>query len=260
METLDTLPFFKNKAKHTLLRKTSTKPKTSTKSEGFITSEDEDFTALSYEAHAKKALLGASLKNTVMAVIFGLLGLALGFASLLYTLLNSNSTSYLPYIITIDKNGALLGHDTITETSIPEPARAAFVCDFIEALYTISSDRDYQVRLIRTVYARLSKDALLRSMVDSHYEQSEKLFLTKNHHREVIIESLLKKSEKTYEVEYTIKNRSEKTMSTEQFKATVVLSDCTREKRSLEDLRLNPLGLLISHLDIHKKLVGRSVN
>ena len=217
-----------------------------------------DKNSLSYEVYAKNTLLGSYLKGNVSSLLLGLLGITMGFAALLYTLIKSSDPLYLPYIVTIDRQGALINHATTENQKIPENARTAFVCDFIEALYRVSPDREYQIKLIKSVYARLDDNSQLRNFIDTHFEKSEMLFSNKHFSREVVIESLLKKSTKTYELEFTLRTVLKDTKHQESFQALIIIDEKHTESRPLEELRLNPLGLYVTFIEIHKKIITKS--
>lgn len=74
-----------------------------------------------------------STKNTLaFANALGYVGFALGFISLIGYLAADTKNKFIPYLVTVDKQGSILSVGKVQEQRvIPSQVVSAYLCDFI---------------------------------------------------------------------------------------------------------------------------------
>ncbi len=202
-----------------------------------------------------KKLLPVYLRENLIPVVMGLFGLSLGFLSLSYLMFTQRQGSFVPYLVTVDRQGSVIYSGKAERIpAIPQNVTADFMCDFIESLYTVTLDKDNQVQLIKSVYSRILPSSPARSFADEYYKNEAVLSAKKGIRRAVRVRSVVRAYENRYNVDFEVKTQGDFTQKSENFRAVLIFERKNLDYQNIEELRLNPLGLFISEITLSKKL------
>ncbi len=208
-----------------------------------------------------KSLASLSYAKTATPLIFGLLGLALGFCALGYLMFTRSEPKIVPYIVTVDRQGSVLSSDILKpQKNIPESAIAAFMCDFTEKLYSVFEDKSLQREYIREIYSMIDLESQARSQLDSFYNEANLFSKDLNLRQSVKIESVSRISESSFQVDYTIVRTSFDDESERSFKSIFSYRIASLNFDTVEQLRLNPLSILIYEIKTSRKIVKEHKN
>lgn len=203
----------------------------------------------------------SSYMRTALPLILGLCGMGLGFFSLGYLLLQSREPQIIPYIVTVDKQGSVLASDELQPTKgVPETALAAFMCDFVEKLFSVCQDETLQREYIRKIYSMVELDSQARRYLDSYYNDSMLFKAGANTLCSVRIDSVSRLSENSFQIDYTVRSQKFDESSEKQFKSVLSYRISSISFESVEELRLNPLSVLIYEVKTSRKLVKEMPN
>ena len=195
------------------------------------------------------------LNHTIYPMVFGLIGFACGLGALAYVVSIQGKSVYVPYLVTVDKSGSILASGELEENmEISDAALANFICEYIEKLYSIVSDPQTQINLIKSVYARTDLQSFAQKSIDEFYSKENVLEGKGKKKREVKILSIVRLSKKCFQVDFLMRSiLNDKTVE-EHYKAEMFFT--TRDIRylKLNDLRLNPLGIFITEFNVSKKI------
>ena len=197
-----------------------------------------------------------STKNTLaFANALGYVGFALGFISLIGYLAADTKNKFIPYLVTVDKQGSILSVGKVQEQRvIPSQVVSAYLCDFIETLHTKTTDSALQLELINKVYAAIALNSNAQKVVDEHYQQ--KNYLKQDLVSEqAFVDSIVGITNESVQIEFFIKTiKSNEEIVKDYYTAVISYKIDTPNYTQLELLRLNPIGLFIYDLNISKKM------
>ena len=152
---------------------------------------------------------------------------------------------FIPYIVTLDKSGAILQTQLIQkDLKIPEEAIADFICTYIESMYTNTANTEHNIALIRKVYASTNLKSEAKGKIDRFYQAENK----QKNIQDVAIETVSALSDKRYQVDFTVIQKAK----SQRYKALVCFEIKKINAKNLETLRLNPLGIFINDIKVSK--------
>ncbi len=194
--------------------------------------------------------------RNALPLILGLGGMGLGFFSLGYLLMKNREPQVIPYIVTVDKQGSVLASEELHPSdNIPETALAAFMCEFTEKVFSICQDSDLQREYIRKVYSMVELESQARRYLDSYYNDSQLFRAGANSLSSVKIDSVSRLSDNSFQVDYTVTTQRFDESTEKQFKSVLSYRIGSISFESVEELRLNPLSVLIYEIKTSRKLV-----
>lgn len=193
-------------------------------------------------------LLLKQVRFHLLPLCCALLGAAFGMLSLSAYLYESSKLSVVPYVITVDKSGAVIARDDLKgEIDIPERAIASSLGSFIEDLRTRTEDPQITAKNVRAVYARLKENSQAFLEVDKFY---------KEHPREEDIytelTSILRISNKVFQIDWCEDSKNQKRKCLRAHLGYEIHKSAS----DLMALRLNPLGIKIHELQISPLLTS----
>ncbi len=213
-------------------------------------------TPLKQSSITTKTLASSLYAKSAIPLILGLLGFSLGFFSLGYLSFIHHSPKVVPYIVSIDRQGAIISsHEVKSSSTLPENAVAAFMCEFIENLNTICLDPQLQREFIHKVYACVAMDSQALHFLDNHYNHEQLFSGDKNLSQSVNIESVSRLSERSFQVDYEVIYEHFDEILRKKYKAVISYQTGSIDFDSVDKLRLNPLSIMIYDLKILKKIV-----
>lgn len=195
-----------------------------------------------------------NLKSTVYPLCIGLIGLMLGFLSLAFVILTYGRSQFVPYIVTVDNNGSILNVGTLEEShEISDEMIAAFACDFLEHIYTFSSDKSLQQSFITKAYASILLRSSAKDFLDAHYQSKDYMQSDSNETVKTYVSSLVRLSKDSYQADFSTKTIKGDEVVTDNYKALLSLKQLPLVHKDLNLLRLNPLGLFIYEITVSKR-------
>lgn len=198
----------------------------------------------------------SSYMRNVLPLIMGLGGIALGFVSLGYLLLLHKEPQVIPYIVTVDKQGSVIASDRLQSSKeIPETALAAFMCDFIEKAFSMCQDSSLQREYIRKVYSMVDLESQARRYLDGFYNDSELFRSGGNLLADVKIDSVSRLSDNSFQVDYSVITKRLEEITEKHFKSVLSYRIGSISFDNVEEIRLNPLSVLIYEIRTSRKLV-----
>lgn len=164
----------------------------------------------------------------------------------------SSTNPFVPYIVRISESGTINGQKLTTEgVSIDDNTIQFFLVDFIKKTRTIYKDRSYYDRQVADKMAFLTPEAKTKL---------ESLFATKTDTRDIVaqgytttvtIDSFLKvEGNQKYQINYTENVLSPGGQVVKQSKYTTILTIGRTEVKNDAMVRMNPLGILITDIDL----------
>ena len=212
--------------------------------------KDKNFNFKNFNDEIKIAKNKLAFSNAL-----GYVGFAFGFLSLLGYLAADTQNKFIPYLVTVDKQGSILSVGKVQEQKIvPSQVISAYLCDFIEKLHTKTTDSTLQLELINKVYAAIALNSNAQKVLDEHYQQ--KNFLKQDLVSvQAFVDSIVGITNESVQIEFstkTIKNKDEIKM--DYYSAIISYKLDTPNYTQLDHLRLNPIGLFIYDLNISKKI------
>lgn len=194
--------------------------------------------------------------RNVLPLILGLGGMALGFFSLGYLIVLHKEPQVIPYIVTVDKQGSVLASEQLKAAKeIPETALAAFMCDFTEKAFSMCQDSSLQREYIRRVYSMVDLESQARRYLDGVYNDSELFRAGGSLLAEVKIDSVSRLSDNSFQVDYSVITQRLDEVTKKQFKSVLSYRIDSLRFESVEEMRLNPLSVLIYEIRTSRKLV-----
>lgn len=197
------------------------------------------------------------LRYEIFALLFGAFGLVLGFLSLAMVINIKAEQKIIPYIVSVDKNGSMLSIGNLnSDFSVPEKAIATSACDFIEHLYTRHRDFELRKHSINYVYMHIDTNEDIKDEINGFYLEEEEKFKDLKKTRLVNIGSIVKISDNTYQIEFETYFKGASPYGRTRYLAGVTYRLKHLEHSNLEELRVNPLGIFFTELNVVKKEVS----
>ena len=186
-------------------------------------------------------LLRSEIKRDLLPLCCAFIGASFGMIALFGYLHASSQLSVVPYVITVDKSGAVIARDDLQgSNTIPERALASDLIDFIENLRRKTSDQNLFVNSVHKVFARL-KDG------SQALEEVQRFYTGQKQDRSEInaqVNSILRVSEKVFQVDWC-EGKEQRCDACFRARITYELS---APGQDLSALKLNPLGIKIHDL------------
>ncbi|SFS48831.1 Type IV secretory pathway, TrbF components [Succinivibrio dextrinosolvens] len=202
------------------------------------------------------SIASANYTKNALPLILGLGGLAMGFFCLGYLLMLNREPQVLPYIVSVDRQGSVLASEVLKPSqSIPETALAAFMCEFTEKVFSICQDGDLQREYIRKIYSMVDLESPARRYLDEYYNDSQLFRTGANTLSSVKIDSVSRLSDNSFQVDYTVISQRFDESTEKHFKTVLSYRIGNISFENVEELRLNPLSVLIYEIKTSKKLV-----
>jgi type IV secretory pathway TrbF-like protein len=190
----------------------------------------------------------AQLVRTLIPMAFGFAGFAFGFISLCAYISLASKTRIVPYVVTVDRTGAVLWRDDLEGSpEIPEAAVASDIAGFITDLRTVTEDPNLKAQAVRRVYSRLRNGSQALAAVERHYhetQEEEPIPAT------VCVENIIRVSSDTFQIDWNelgLKGRGT------LMRARVSYSLTPPDGMSLNELKLNPLGVRVNGLTLSQR-------
>lgn len=164
----------------------------------------------------------------------------------------SSTNPYVPYVVRISDTGTINGQKITNEgLTIDDNTMQFFLVDFIKKTRTIYKDRSYYDRQVADKMAFLTPDAKTKL---------ESLFATKTDTKDIVaqgyttsvtIDSFLKvEGDRKYQINYTEDVLASSGQVIRQSKYTTILTIGRTEVTNDAMIRMNPLGILITDVDL----------
>ena len=164
----------------------------------------------------------------------------------------SSTNPYVPYVVRISDTGTINGQRITSEgLTIDDNTMQFFLVDFIKKTRTIYKDRSYYDRQVADKMAFLTPDAKTKL---------ESLFATKTDTKDIVaqgyttsvtIDSFLKvEGDRKYQINYTENVLASSGQVIKQSKYTTILTIGRTEVSNDAMIRMNPLGILITDVDL----------
>lgn len=192
-----------------------------------------------------------ALRTELIPGFLGLLGMALGFVSLAFCINLSGKTQFRPYVVAVDKQGSVMFLENASQDNLTSKVKASFVCEYVDRLYAVSEDKTLQRRFISEIYARTALGSEASLFIDNFYTRANVMSYATST-QNTAIESVVSLSDNTFEVTFKLMTKNREQTVTERYKAFVGYKRMNITYDSLEEVRLNPLGLFVSEFNVNK--------
>ena len=167
----------------------------------------------------------------------------------------ANKTKLVPYIVEVDKEKGSFYYtgrmDQINYT-VDDTIIFAMLNDFVIDTRSVSLDKVFTYKKIKREYSFLSSEMKNKMNVDINNLKLEDKFKNKES-IDVVITSMLRNSEDIYQVNWTEKTYKNGSLVSVD-KKTGNFSVIQQDKMNPEDLKINPLGLIIQDYHITNDL------
>ena len=194
-------------------------------------------------------LLHRSLHGSMVLLIMTMASMSFSLIMLATVFYQSENARMIPYIVTLDRHGVVMGHGPVSPApEIPETAIAAALSGFISELLLITADRELQTASIYSVYAHLLPGSQLEAQIKHFYESGNPFDLAGRGTRSVQLENVIRQSERTWMIDFTEVSRSELATRTRR-KRALVSYELGAVPDSPKVLLRNPLGIYITALE-----------
>ncbi|MCR5536980.1 MAG: type IV secretion system protein [Succinivibrio sp.] len=186
------------------------------------------------------------IRQTLMPLCFMLLSGCFGFLGLAAYVYESARGEYIPYVVTVDAQGAILAREELKPSEqVSERLIAWALTDFIQNLYSRSLDDAVQLEKVQKVYAMLQEGTSAYETISSYYRQ-EGVMQQNPVQVEVTLVKEVPKS-KTFIIGFKKRFLNSGIVRYEQ--NTVSYQICRVDTRNFALLKKNPLGLMITRIE-----------
>ena len=190
--------------------------------------------------------------RALIPMAFGLAGCSFGLISLCAYVKLASETRIVPYVVTVDRTGAVLWRDDLKGSPrVPEAAVASDIASFIADLRTVTDDQNLKAQAVRRVYSRLSEGTQALEAVERHYRQQQDADAGQS---AVSIENILRVSEDTFQVDWS---ESSGEGAGVLMRARISYAISPPDGMSLDALKLNPLGVRVAALSLSQRASPR---
>lgn len=198
-------------------------------------------------------LLKESLRHDLLPLSAVLLSAAFGFLSLgalLYFQIFKQEI--IPYIVTVDRQGAILTSGALKAADgIPEEIIATTLCDFLEKLRCAGDDHDLKRRDIEYIYAHLKDKSSALAYVDDYYQKQDPFL--KDRYVKIELQNLIRAAQKTFQIDWIETTDFNKSHKRQKMRAQITYELVRVKHRSLNSLKLNPLGIFITDIRLSER-------
>lgn len=202
-------------------------------------------------------LLLHKVRLTLMPLSIAMIGACFGLISLAAYIYQSSKMQIVPYVITVDKQGAVIARDDVHGSNdIPEIALASDLSNFIEMLRLKSSDKQLMMHAIHTVYARLKPNSPALEVVDKFYNNHS--YRQKNVNAEVT--GIMRMSDSCFQIDWHETSNSSELDGQRQYLSARISYELVSTGQDFQSLKLNPLGIRITELVISPRSKNKGEN
>ena len=188
-----------------------------------------------------------NLRRQTVPLVFALSTLAFAFVVLGIFVWQSQRSSVVPYVVTIDRQGTVLAREELkAEAGIPERALAAELCSFLDSLRRHAEAKEEAKQDIRRAYAHVQPGSSALATLNEYYESGEGL---EGPGRFVHIENVLRISPERFQIDWTEVFHASR-RKPRKMRAQLTYSLARYRSYDHEHVLLNPLGVLVSELHI----------
>lgn len=161
----------------------------------------------------------------------------------------------VPYVVAIDSIGRATSQGPAEHASpADERLVRAAVLEWVEDVRTVTSDQQIQLRDIDKVFAMLSKGSTAQTLITDYYKANSPLSRAATGTVSVDVHSVVASSDKTFEVEWTETTRDIQGATKETANYQGSFSTDVNPPSDEQTIRLNPLGVYITHVSWSKVL------
>lgn len=197
-------------------------------------------------------LINTRIVRALLPMAFGFTGCAFGFISLCAYISLASETRIVPYVITVDRTGAVISRDDLkAEKTIPEAALASDLASFICDLRTVTEDSNLRARAVRRVYSRLRDGTQAMDAVEKYY-----LSLRTDEPRaqtDVCIENIIRVSDDSFQIDWSERSDANETLMRSHLTYAVTPDGGS----SLDALKLNPLGVRVTAISQSQRVASQ---
>ena len=161
----------------------------------------------------------------------------------------------VPYVVAVDSIGRATSQGP-AEQAKPADERLvrAAVLEWVEDVRTVTSDQQVQLRDIDKVFAMLSKGSTAQTFITDYYKANSPLARAATGTVSVDVHSVVASSDKTFEVEWTETTRDIQGATKETASYQGSFSTDVNPPSDEQTIRLNPLGVYVTHVSWSKVL------
>ncbi len=202
-------------------------------------------------------LLLHKVRLTLMPLSIALIGACFGLLSFAAYIYQSSKMQIVPYVITVDRQGAVIARDDVHgSSSIPEIALASDLSNFIEMLRLKSSDKQLMMHAVHTVYARLKPNSPALEVVDKFYNSHS--YRQKSVNAEVT--GIMRMSDSCFQIDWHETSQSSDPENRRQYLSARISYELVSAGQDFQSLKLNPLGIRITELVISPRSKDKGEN
>lgn len=194
-------------------------------------------------------LMGLFLRLNLLPIVALLAGGATGFISLAAYIYESQRSEYIPYLVTVDRQGAVLAREELkVADSIPDRVIAWVLSDFAVSLNGRSSDSLVQEQRIRKVYALIKKDSLAADTATKYYRNHNPMDTTAP--VSVDIRNIKRLTADSFEIDLDTTDMNGKDEQKAAKKMVITYKLGSGFNGDLDFLKLNPLNMQIESFSL----------
>ncbi|MBO6259163.1 MAG: type IV secretion system protein [Succinivibrio sp.] len=200
-------------------------------------------------------LMGLFLRFNLLPITALLIGGALGFSGLAAYIYETQRSEYIPYLVTVDKQGAVLARDELNPVdSIPDRVVAWVLGDFTENLIARSADSALQEMRVRKVYALIKKDSLAFESATKYYNTHNPMDLSTQ--VKVDIQSIKRLTADSFDLTLSTSEDGGKETHRTSRRMIITYRINAGFHGDLEFMKLNPLNLQIESFSLSENNYG----
>lgn len=162
---------------------------------------------------------------------------------------------YIPYVVNINSNGDVKGTVLTSNAStinLSEREYEYFLTNIILKLRTIPVDQNFYIARLDETYPYLSKNAKNKFQEFINQETNTNAVLSAKYSVKSTIETFIKYADNKYQITWTEETFDLVGQITYKVKYTAILDITHIDVKTVEQIRTNPLGLLIKDIEIKK--------
>ncbi len=193
------------------------------------------------------------LRSSYALLALALICAALAFIALGAYIRESGRSRVVPYLVTVDRQGVVLGKGIVSEAShLPQSVIAATLCSFIQNLRLVTPDRELQRGAVLEVYSHVQDDSKACRKLNDFYREHNPFAADTN--VSVQMNNVISQSERTLQLDWTELHSGERRSKTLHYRALISFS-CSGSVPDDPKLMLkNPLGIYIDDFVISEVL------
>lgn len=191
------------------------------------------------------------LRGRAMTVAFAFMGSAFGFVSLAAYIHQVERTTVIPYLVTVDAHGVILGHGEVKAmTELPSYVVAAEMATFVRNVRQVSPDPHVQKQAILNAYSHVLAGDPAERQLDRYFREHNP-FDGEAGTTAVEVSNVILQQGSTYQVDFTESVISRRgTEHSRRMRAMLTCRIAPSAPDSAEKLLLNPLSVYVSDFSV----------